>query len=229
MGKQQNDKAMIAATLHGMRKRRLDSLDWFVVAIVSNIEKKVSTELRRAGFRVYRPASHTPYRHRTKGAQVKTRPLLMGYLFVRFPPALIFSGVPVYSAAMAVNFGKGVRGFVLYRNGAGELVPFIVPRKIVSDFMDRQRRREFGSPEPEDAGKRAEKLREIFKPGKRVTITNGTLEGYVGILRKLTEGGDLALDVYAPTDTKMEHPRKVTIEAEHAVPAMSVESARKAA
>lgn len=181
-----------------------ESTDWYVIQTNPNCEKKAVGELRRAGFRAYIPTQYSEYRHRDKGPSVKSRPLMIGYVFVRFneAPALI-GGVPQFKVARDC---QGVKNFVRVARNVAEGArsnnvaglawePLAISHKLVAGFMRRQREREFGRPEPSNPGKRMAQLRATFRPGKIVRIADGPFEGFLAVLQRLTESGKLEVEM----------------------------------
>lgn len=196
--------------------------DWYVVQTNPNCEKKAVGELRRVGLRAYIPTQYSQYRHREKGDAVKSRPLLIGYVFVRFneAPAML-AGVPQFRVARSC---QGVRDFVRVAREVGEGArsnspaalqwePLAIPHSMVAAFMRRQRLREFGRPEPINQTKRMAQLRQTFRPGKVVRIADGPFEGFLAILKKLTDGGKLEVET-----SLFGRPTKIMIDASQAAP-----------
>lgn len=99
---------------------------WYIVQCNPNCERKAVAEIRRAGFRAHMPRLATVRRHhRTKEPIIKRRPLMTGYIFIRFP-----AGENWY----ALRQCQGVKG-VLYIDGH----PFQMPRESVATIMRAQR------------------------------------------------------------------------------------------
>lgn len=174
--------------------------DWFVIQTNPNCEKKAALELRRIGIRAYIPTRHIEYRHRMRReTAVKSRPLLIGYLFVRFTAesADAFSR-PNFGAARGCD---GVKNFVRVANQFGEWVPFSVPHRIIADFMRRQRKREFGSPEVANRDKRMLRLRETFPEGSVIRVADGPFQGFLAILKRLTDTGKLEVELSGESRT----------------------------
>ena len=165
---------------------------WFAVKTKPQGEKKASEELRRAGLRVYLPKrSYEVRNRRTRADSVRFRPLLIGYLFIRFPATMVDrDGRPHFGV---IRSCQGVKEFVRAVNTAGEKVPFPIPDRFVADFMRRQRRREFGRPAVVDPKKKLEKMRAVYRPGQNVRITDGPFGNFLAVLERLND--DLTLDV----------------------------------
>lgn len=166
---------------------------WYVIKTNPQCERKAAGELRREGMRVYIPTRSFEQRNRrTRAAKVIFRPLLIGYLFVRFPADLIDRGVPMFAIARAC---QGVKEFVRVANGIGEWEPIAIPEAIVSAFMRRQRSREFGRPEVFNRSKRMAQLRDSFRPGASYQVADGPFEGMIATLRRLNENETLDMEI----------------------------------
>jgi transcription antitermination factor NusG len=169
-----------------MGRRGTGEANWFAIQTNPQNEKKAAGELRRAGFRVYVPKRFDTVRNRrTHVDTVKARPLLIGYLFVRFPDAM-------YDDMGRPHFGiirscQGVKAFVRCINDEGEWVPFPIPDKDITDFIRRQRRREFGRPAVPNKRRRMAELREVYKEGDHVRITDGPFAGFLAALQRLND------------------------------------------
>lgn len=100
--------------------------NWYIVQCNPNCERKAVAEIRRAGFRAHMPRlARVRRHHRTNEPIVKRHPLLVGYVFMRFPgPANWY----------ALRQCQGVKG-VLYIDGR----PFQMGREIVATIMRAQR------------------------------------------------------------------------------------------
>lgn len=160
---------------------------WFVVQTNPQCERKADGELRRAGLRVYLPKRSYEVKDRRNHAQpaLRWRPLLIGYLFVRFPDYLLDHwGNPPFGM---VRDCQGVKGFVKVANEIGEWEPFAVPDAAVAGFMRRQRDREFGRPAVVNRRKRLATMREQFKPGAKHRVTDGPFASFLATLEKLND------------------------------------------
>ncbi len=99
---------------------------WYIVQVNPNCERKAVAEMRRAGFRAHMPRLAIVRRHhRTKEPIIKRKPLLTGYVFVRFPGPENW---------YALRQCQGVKG-VLYVDGH----PFKLKRSYVAEIMRAQR------------------------------------------------------------------------------------------
>lgn len=159
--------------------------NWYVIKTNPQGEKKADGELRRAGLRVYLPKRSYEVRNRRRHdeATIRWKPLLIGYLFVRFPDHLLDRwGNPPFGI---VRLCQGVKGFVTVANSAGEWSPMSIPDEAVADFMRRQRRREFGRPSVWDAKKRLAEMRNTFRAGSIVRVTDGPFASFLATLEKL--------------------------------------------
>lgn len=166
---------------------------WYVIQTTPQGERKADGELRRAGLRVYLPKRSYEVRDRHKRAQAKIRwkPLLIGYLFVRFPDVLRdHNGQPPFGIVRAC---QGVKGFVKVANAFGEWEPIVVPDENIVDFMRRQRRREFGRPAVVDTKKRLLDMRKTFRAGATLRVTDGPFAQFLATLEKLND--DMTVNV----------------------------------
>ncbi len=167
--------------------------EWFVIQTNPQSEKKADGELRRAGLRVYLPKRSTEVRDRRNHGEpkVKWRPLLVGYLFVRFPDHLLDRrGQPPFGL---VRECQGVRSFVRAANAAGEWEPLAIPGRLVAQFMRRQRSREFGRPAIVDPKAKLAALRLVFKPGIEVAVIAGPFTTFRGSMVKLND--DMTVEI----------------------------------
>jgi transcription termination/antitermination protein NusG len=175
---------------------------WYVVATNPNCEKKAVNELRRAGLRVYLPQKTTERVHRrTKAVLVKHRPLMVGYLFVRFPGEMLDRrGVPPFGIARAC---QGVKEFLRAINEQDEWEPFPIPEKMVAMIMRRQRGREFGNPIPpkpvipieqESVAQRRARLA-AYKAGREMKVAEGPFSGFDAIIQQLLDNGSVIAEI----------------------------------
>lgn len=99
---------------------------WYIVQCNPNCERKAIAEIRRAGFRAHMPRLAMVRRHhRTKEPIIKRRPLMTGYIFMRFPGKENW---------YALRQCQGVKG-VLYVDGKA----YPMPRADVAAIMRAQR------------------------------------------------------------------------------------------
>lgn len=179
---------------------------WYIIQTNPNCETKAAGELRRAGCRVYVPQYCYDHRNRRTGVQsVKTRPLMTGYLLIRFTPDQIGeNGIPKYAIARAC---QGVKNFVRIANDAGEWEPFPIHNKEVADLMNRQRAREFGRPELGKA--RRMRLQETYKKGNMVRVVKGPFSSFLAEISRLHKDGqvEVEIDVFGrPTKLMLDDP-----------------------
>jgi transcription antitermination factor NusG len=99
---------------------------WFIVQTNPNCERKAAREMRRRGFGVHIPRMAIVRRHhRTKQPIMKRRPLMVGYVFLRFKGTADF-----YTLSKC----QGVKG-VLHVDGH----PFGMPQTMVVAIIRAQR------------------------------------------------------------------------------------------
>lgn len=105
-------------------------MSWFIVQTNPNCERKAVAEIRRAGFRAHMPRlARVRIHHRTGKPIIGRRPLLVGYVFMRF------NGPENW---YVLRQCQGVKG-VLYVDGH----PFELPRNDVAAIMRAQRSMRF--------------------------------------------------------------------------------------
>lgn len=167
-----------------------DDKAWFVVRTNPNCERKAAGELRRASLHVYVPKQSFEVLHRrSKKVEVKTRPLLVGYLFVRFPDQMRdHRGVPHFAIARAC---QGVKGLLTAMNEVGEWAPFPIPEKSVAEFMRRQRLREFGRPAVDTTDRKWTRLKATFTKGRQMRIADGPFASFMATIENLMGNGSV--------------------------------------
>lgn len=163
-------------------------MTWYVVQTNPQNERKAAGELRRAGIHTYMPKRSIVTTHRrTKEASVRHKPLLVGYLFVRFPEHMLdHRGVPPFAVARAC---QGVKDTLRAINAQGEWEPFPVPDKAVAEFMRRQRNREFGRPRMENSKDRMVRLARVYVPGRDMRVAEGPFAEFTATIEALLAGG----------------------------------------
>lgn len=164
---------------------RAEARNWYVVVTNPNNEKKAVGELRRAGFRVFLPSRSIQQRNRKTGERsVRFRPLLTGYLFLKFPPEKLDKyGVPHFRS---VRLCQGVKAFVTVADARGEFRPFSVEDAKVAEFLRRQRRREFGSPSTEEPLDRA---RRLYPKGRAMRVADGPFDTFIATIERVLDSG----------------------------------------
>ena len=179
--------------------------NWFVVITNPNCEKKAAGELRRAGFRVFLPSQAIQHRNRKTGdRKVRFRPLLSGYLFLKFPENRHDRyGVPHFGA---VRLCQGVKAFVRAADEVGEYRPFSIEDKHVAEFLRRQRKREFGIPSVEDPSDRRHRL---YWPGRRMEVSAGPFASFLATIEQVLGNGDVEalVEIFGrPTRIRIDDP-----------------------
>jgi len=165
---------------------------WYIIQTNPNCENKAAGNLRRIGVRVYVPKRATVVRNRRLHTEaVQFRPLLVGYLFIRIPEAML-------DGAGRVPFGnlracEGVKDFLRVMDSRGEWVPMRIPEKPVVDFIRRQRHREFGRPELER--NKRNRLSTMFKRGDHVLVAHGPFEAFFATVEHLRRNGEVEATV----------------------------------
>lgn len=163
---------------------------WFIVQCNPNCERKAVAEMRRAGFRAHMPRLATVRRHHRTGEPIiKRRPLLVGYVFMRFP------GEPNW---YALRQCQGVKG-VLYIDGKA----YQMSREHVAQIMRVQRSMEFedgptrgvrrelrkGRADVRDAQRKA-KLGGM-QPGRHITAPMSGAERVLARILSVTKKGTI--------------------------------------
>lgn len=166
---------------------RTEARNWYVLVTNPNSEKKAVGELRRAGFRVFLPSQSIQQRNRKTGVRsVRFRPLLTGYLFLKFPVEQHDKhGVPYFRK---VRLCQGVKGFVTVADARGEFSPFSVEDKKVAEFLRRQRKREFGIPTAEDPKDRRNRM---YWPGRQMMVSAGPFATFLATIEQVLGNGDV--------------------------------------
>ena len=162
---------------------------WFVIQTNPRSERKAAAELRRAGLRVYIPTRSEQVTNRRKAhrPEMRFKPLLIGYIFVRFPAAMYDRwGTPPFDLARRC---QGVRGFVRVADERNEWMPFSVPDKDVRAFIRRQRQREFGRSAVETREEWLARMQVDFPAGSQVWIIDGPFMSFLASLERLTVDG----------------------------------------
>lgn len=166
---------------------------WYIVQTNPNCEEKATRELRRHGFRVYIPKRSFVRQHKRSGKdQIISRPLLTGYVLMRFPEEMTSQGVPHFGVAREC---QGVKSFVRSMNGAGEWEPFPIDARHVASLMRRQREKEFGRPTMETKAQKRERLKAKFKRGARMLMVDGPFASFLATIDKLHKNGQVEVTV----------------------------------
>lgn len=177
---------------------------WYIVQCNPNSERKAAREMRRRGFGVHIPrAAFVRRHHRTKKPIMKRRPLMAGYVFLRFKgPANWY----------VLRQCQGVKG-VLYVDGH----PFLMPKSGVLDIIRAQRdmsyddgrtkgiRREMrqGRKEVSSAARKA-KLAGM-QPGSHITVPMSPGERLLARIESITKKGTIkAIVVHGHGDSRRE-------------------------
>lgn len=164
--------------------------NWYIVHCNPQNERKAVEEIRRAGFRAYMPRlTRVRKHHRTGDLLVKRSPLLVGYVFMRFP-----DGAPNW---YALRQCQGVKG-VLYVDGR----PYELERSQVAVIMRAQRamthedgetrsiRREMRRGKTKDVKTASRKVaRERFYAGMHVTAPMTSVERVLARVIAVTKKG----------------------------------------
>lgn len=167
---------------------------WYIVHCNPNCERKAVAEIRRAGFRAHMPRLAIVRRHhRTKEPIMKRRPLMTGYIFMRFPGPVNW---------YALRQCQGVKG-VLFVDGHA----YQMPRADVASIMRAQRsmahedgqtrgvRKEMrkGRADVRQAQRRAALDR--FRVGMKVAAPMTGAERVIARILSITKKGTIRADV----------------------------------
>lgn len=173
---------------------------WYIVETNPNCEDKATRELRRNGFRVYMPKMSKEKVNRNTGKRsIVFRPLLKGYLLVRFAGAKTGFG--------RVRDCQGVRRFLNYSRVGTEPEPFPISGAYVAELMRRQRAGEFGHSVVENKSKQRALRKERYQQGMEFEILDGLIAQIVG-MRKTGEV-EVTADLFGrPTLIVVANPEK---------------------
>lgn len=170
------------------------SENWFIVQVNPNCERKAAAEIRRRGFGVHIPRNAVVKRHhRTKKPIMKRRPLLVGYIFMRF------KGPENW---YALRQCQGVKG-VLYIDGhpcpiaQAEVVALIRAQRsmVYDDAQTRGIRKQMrlGKREVSAADRRAKLDR--FHRGMNISAPMTAAERVIARIVSITKKGTVKADV----------------------------------
>lgn len=192
-------------TEQGKPNWRAEARNWYVVVTNPNNEKKAVGELRRAGFRVFLPSRSIQQRNRKTGERsVRFRPLLTGYLFLKFPEDRHDQyGNPHFGA---VRLCQGVKAFVSAADERGEFRPMSIEDRHVAEFLRRQRKREFGIPTTEEPMDRRNRM---YWPGRQMMVSQGPFASFIATIEQVLGNGDVEATVQIfgrETRLKLENP-----------------------
>jgi transcription antitermination factor NusG len=163
---------------------------WYIVQVNPNCERKAVSEIRRAGFRAHMPRlARVRRHHRTGEPIIKRRPLLVGYVFMRFPGVVNW---------YALRQCQGVKG-VLYLDGKA----YQMSRETVATIMRSQRAMEYedgatrgvrrelrkGRADVRDAQRKA-KLGGM-QPGRHITAPMSGAERVLARILSVTKKGTI--------------------------------------
>lgn len=169
---------------------------WYIVQVNPNCERKAAREIRRRGFGVHIPRAAIVRRHhRTKKPIMKRRPLMVGYIFLRFKGPVNW---------YALRQCQGVKG-VLYVDGhpfgmaQSDVVSIIRAQRDMSydDGQTKGIRREMrkGRSEVRDATRKA-KLGGM-SPGRYITAPMSAGERVLARIEAITKKGTVKAFVVA--------------------------------
>lgn len=136
---------------------------WYVIRTNPLSERKAASNLRRIGVRVYIPKRSYQKRNRRTGARWTVyKPLMAGYVLIRFKPDQFPYG-PAWFGAMGC---QGVRGVLTTVLSQGETEPYAIPASFVASLMRRQRNREF-----DDVRQQRRRRQAVYRPGAKMAVT----------------------------------------------------------
>ncbi len=137
---------------------------WYIVQTNPNCERKAVAEMRRAGFRAHMPRiARVRRHHRTGEPLVKRRPLLVGYVFMRFPGPVNW---------YALRQCQGVKG-VLYLDGKA----YQMQRETVATIMRAQRSMEYEDGQTKGVRREMRKGRPDVRAAQRQAKLGGMQPG----------------------------------------------------
>jgi transcription antitermination factor NusG len=141
--------------------------------------------------RVFRPSLK-----RVTNPRPRRAPLLVGYVLVRFPSALLDRrGRPQFGVVVDCKYVTGP--YVCYFDKRGDRIPMPLTADDVGDLMGRQRNNEFNeiAVAHGEQWKRIESLRSSMKKGEPVLIIDGPFAGHVATLVQIEDDGSAVVKV----------------------------------
>lgn len=179
---------------------------WYIILTTPQAERKAASELRREGIRVYVPKRTRLVKNRKSGEEKrKARPLMAGYVLVRFPSAMLDRrGYPPFGIISACN---GARDYLKWTGRSGERCPVPIPDLVVREFIARQRGREFDDEAIRKAIEEARRaaneakwagFRHAIKSGDPMRVTAGPFESFLATIVALDDkkGADILVDIF---------------------------------
>lgn len=137
---------------------------WYIVQTNPNNERKAAREMRRRGFGVHIPRMAIVRRHhRTKQPIMKRRPLMVGYVFLRFKGPINW---------YALRQCQGVKG-VLYVDGH----PFRMAQSDVVDIIRAQRDMSYDDSQTKGVRREMRKGRSEVREAQRKAKLGGMQPG----------------------------------------------------
>lgn len=176
---------------------------WYIVQCNPQAERKAAAEIRRAGHRVYMPKVSTIQVHRkTREKTIRRRPLMPGYLFVRFLDGRYRN--------LALEDIIGVRRMVF--GTAGEVAT--LPHSVVAGLIRAER-------QMQHEGKDVRSYRMGRRRGRPATLSRAIVEAMFTIGQKawVLNGpwADRELEVVSVTDAGMVRAKVRILDRETAV------------
>lgn len=175
-------------------ENRSEFSGWYVIQTNPNCEIKAARWLRRnVHARVYQPRAAWERRNRRTGVRSYSyRPLLVGYLLVRFPRRILNAkGTPPFKDARACY---GVKGFLYWTDRTGESVPLILRGKDVVELILRQRSAEFDYTE-RGAARRGEVKEAKYRRGSIMHVVDGAFAGFDTEIEAIEDNGSVRASV----------------------------------
>lgn len=155
-------------------------MTWYVVRTNPKCERKAALWLRRLGLRVYVPMRRDARSPGRKGEPViRHQPLWVGYVLVRFPPALCRFGRPAFGLLRDVY---GVKELVSWSTPMGP-APVPLPDQMVARYMRRQRLGDYDGAKQLKAEREARRAK--LRRGTTVRIKRGPLAALLGRIDRL--------------------------------------------
>lgn len=164
---------------------------WYLVRARAGQHRRAKSEIRRAGLRAVIIMSKIERLHHRHGYKlVKRLPAFEGYLFLRMPRAM-------HDSWDRLRGCNAVAGVMTTITTAGNEVPLAIKWRVVARLLDKQRR---GGFDFTDEGRRrrgeivkskTDKLRDIFRPGRRVRVREGAFVSFDGQVEAVGSHGEI--------------------------------------
>jgi transcription antitermination factor NusG len=165
------------------------STPWFILKVKPMAERRASRELRRLGLRVYVP-QQTLTRKRKAGLVPKRRPLMAGYVLIRFPLRLTSGLYPMFNIVLDdTRCAALVIDWLRWTARSGERVPVRISDKDVRELSRRRAHGEFDDEATTRARRDAQwaELQKAMTAGTEVRIIDGAFSTFLAIIESIDD------------------------------------------